>query len=80
MVKEQVKTLEEPAVRGLKDIGGMTEYMIFNEQAMCLDTRPLLSCADAVRKTYLQLAQISFAGLPNLIKTTKVGFLSDFDW
>lgn len=79
MVKEQVKTLEEPAVGGLKDIGGMTEYMIINEQAMCLDTRPLLSCADAVRKIFLQLAQISFAGLPNLIKTTKVGILSDFD-
>lgn len=79
MVKEQVKQLEEPAVLGLKDIGGMTEYMTFNRQSMCSDTHPLLSCADAVRKIFLQLALTSFAGLPNLIKTTKVGILSDFD-
>uniref|UniRef100_A0A674N6G6 Interferon-induced GTP-binding protein Mx n=1 Tax=Takifugu rubripes TaxID=31033 RepID=A0A674N6G6_TAKRU len=47
MVKEQVKQLEEPAVRNLKDIG------------------------DAVRKVFIHLAQTSFAGLPNLIKTAK---------
>lgn len=72
MVKEQVKQLEEPAVRGLKDIGGMTEYLMFYYQALCLDRRPFLSRPDAVRKIFIQLAQTSFAGLPNLIKTTKV--------
>ncbi|KAM3620747.1 uncharacterized protein V6R79_001460 [Siganus canaliculatus] len=47
MVKEQIKQLEEPAIKRLKDIG------------------------DAVRKHFLQLAQSSFAGLPNLLKTAK---------
>ncbi|KAM8756298.1 uncharacterized protein AB9X84_009540 [Acanthopagrus schlegelii] len=47
MVKEQIKQLEEPAVKRLKDI------------------------ADAVRKVFIQLAQSSFAGLPNLVKTAK---------
>uniref|UniRef100_A0A3Q3VJA8 Interferon-induced GTP-binding protein Mx n=1 Tax=Mola mola TaxID=94237 RepID=A0A3Q3VJA8_MOLML len=47
MVKEQIKQLEEPAVKRLKDIG------------------------DAVRKMFIQLAQSSFAGLPNLVKMTK---------
>uniref|UniRef100_A0A3B3BJS2 Interferon-induced GTP-binding protein Mx n=1 Tax=Oryzias melastigma TaxID=30732 RepID=A0A3B3BJS2_ORYME len=41
MVKEQVKQLEEPAIRKLKDIGGNS------------------------------LAQASFSGFPNLLKTTK---------
>lgn len=72
MVKEQVRQLEEPAVRGLKDIGGMTEYMMFCYQALCLDRRLLLSYPDAVRKIFIQLAHTSFAGLPNLIKTAKV--------
>uniref|UniRef100_A0A671UP42 Interferon-induced GTP-binding protein Mx n=1 Tax=Sparus aurata TaxID=8175 RepID=A0A671UP42_SPAAU len=47
MVKEQIKQLEEPAVKRLKDI------------------------ADTVRKVFIQLAQSSFAGLPNLVKTAK---------
>ncbi|XP_013865327.1 interferon-induced GTP-binding protein Mx [Austrofundulus limnaeus] len=47
MVKEQIKQLEEPAVRKLKDIG------------------------DAVKKMFIQLAQFSFTGFPNLLKTTK---------
>ncbi|XP_037628102.1 interferon-induced GTP-binding protein Mx isoform X2 [Sebastes umbrosus] len=47
MVKEQIKQLEEPAVKKLKDI------------------------ADAVRKVFIQLAQSSFIGFPNLIKTAK---------
>uniref|UniRef100_A0A3B3D5Y9 Interferon-induced GTP-binding protein Mx n=1 Tax=Oryzias melastigma TaxID=30732 RepID=A0A3B3D5Y9_ORYME len=47
MVKEQVKQLEEPAIRKLKDIG------------------------DAVKKVFVQLAQASFSGFPNLLKTTK---------
>uniref|UniRef100_A0A7N8Y020 Interferon-induced GTP-binding protein Mx n=1 Tax=Mastacembelus armatus TaxID=205130 RepID=A0A7N8Y020_9TELE len=47
MVKEQIKQLEEPAVKKLKDIG------------------------DAVRKVFVQLAIISFAGFPNLLKTSK---------
>ncbi|XP_070848776.1 interferon-induced GTP-binding protein Mx [Chaetodon trifascialis] len=47
MVKEQIKQLEEPAVKRLKDIG------------------------DAVRKVFIQLAQSSFAGFPNLVKTAK---------
>ncbi|RVE72746.1 hypothetical protein OJAV_G00044440 [Oryzias javanicus] len=47
MVKEQIKELEEPAIRKLKDIG------------------------DAVKKVFVQLAQASFAGFPNLLKTTK---------
>ncbi|XP_036955983.1 interferon-induced GTP-binding protein Mx isoform X4 [Acanthopagrus latus] len=47
MIKEQIKQLEEPAVKRLKDI------------------------ADAVRKVFIQLAQSSFAGLPNLVKTAK---------
>lgn len=75
MVKEQVKQLEEPAVRRLKDVGGMTEYWMFCFQALCLDRRLFLSHPDAVRKFFIQLAQSSFAGLPNLIKTTKVGLL-----
>ncbi|KAK9529388.1 hypothetical protein VZT92_013483 [Zoarces viviparus] len=47
MVKQQVKLLEEPAVKKLKDI------------------------ADAVKKVFIQLAQCSFIGFPNLIKTAK---------
>ncbi|XP_070758667.1 interferon-induced GTP-binding protein Mx isoform X1 [Enoplosus armatus] len=47
MVKEQIKQLEEPAVRRLKDV------------------------ADAVKKVFIQLAQSSFAGFPNLMKTAK---------
>nr|XP_046240532.1 interferon-induced GTP-binding protein Mx isoform X1 [Scatophagus argus]XP_046240533.1 interferon-induced GTP-binding protein Mx isoform X2 [Scatophagus argus] len=47
MVKEQIKQLEEPAVKRLKEVG------------------------DAVRKAFIQLAQNSFAGLPNLVKTAK---------
>nr|Q5U752.1 RecName: Full=Interferon-induced GTP-binding protein Mx; AltName: Full=Interferon-inducible Mx protein [Solea senegalensis]AAV49303.1 interpheron-inducible Mx protein [Solea senegalensis]ACD93188.1 Mx protein [Solea senegalensis] len=47
MVKEQIKQLEEPAVKKLRDI------------------------ADAVRKLFLQLAQCSFTGFPNLVKTAK---------
>ncbi|XP_041811158.1 interferon-induced GTP-binding protein Mx [Chelmon rostratus] len=47
MVKDQIKQLEEPAVRRLKDIG------------------------DAVRKVFIQLAQSSFTGFPNLVKTAK---------
>ncbi|KAI3369499.1 hypothetical protein L3Q82_007715 [Scortum barcoo] len=47
MVKEQIKQLEEPAVRKLKDVG------------------------DAVRKMFIQLAQSSFIGFPNLLKTAK---------
>uniref|UniRef100_A0A8C2Z1V4 Interferon-induced GTP-binding protein Mx n=2 Tax=Cyclopterus lumpus TaxID=8103 RepID=A0A8C2Z1V4_CYCLU len=47
MVKEQIKQLEEPAVKKLKDI------------------------SDAVRKVFIQLAQSSFIGFPNLIKTAK---------
>uniref|UniRef100_A0A3B3D4Q7 Interferon-induced GTP-binding protein Mx n=1 Tax=Oryzias melastigma TaxID=30732 RepID=A0A3B3D4Q7_ORYME len=45
MVKEQVKQLEEPAIRKLKDIGG--------------------------NSVFVQLAQASFSGFPNLLKTTK---------
>ncbi|XP_031718362.1 interferon-induced GTP-binding protein Mx [Anarrhichthys ocellatus] len=47
MVKQQVKQLEEPAVKKLKDV------------------------ADAVKKVFIQLAQSSFIGFPNLIKTAK---------
>ncbi|XP_070693706.1 interferon-induced GTP-binding protein Mx [Pempheris klunzingeri] len=47
MVKEQIKQLEEPAVKRLKDIG------------------------DAVRRVFIQLAQCSFIGFPNLMKTAK---------
>eukprot|EP00064_Thunnus_orientalis_P023614 superscaffoldBa00009114_g23864 len=48
MVKEQIKQLEEPAVKKLKDTG------------------------DAVRKAFIQLAQSSFTGFPNLLKTAKI--------
>uniref|UniRef100_A0A669BQZ8 Interferon-induced GTP-binding protein Mx n=1 Tax=Oreochromis niloticus TaxID=8128 RepID=A0A669BQZ8_ORENI len=47
MVKEQIKQLEEPAVKKLKDV------------------------ADAIKRVFLQLAQRSFTGFPNLIKTAK---------
>ncbi|KAM4612489.1 interferon-induced GTP-binding protein Mx3-like isoform 1-T2 [Polymixia lowei] len=47
MVKDQIKQLEEPAVKKLKDIG------------------------DAARKVFIQLAQTSFTGFPNLVKTAK---------
>lgn len=77
MVKEQVKQLEEPAVRNLKDIGGKPEYMQFFSQLFYLDRCPLH--LDAVRKVFILLAQTSFAGLPNLIKTAKVSNCSDFD-
>lgn len=77
MVKEQVKQLEEPAVRNLKDIGGKPEYMRFFSQVFYLDRCPLH--LDAVRRVFILLAQTSFAGLPNLIKTAKVSNCSDFD-
>uniref|UniRef100_A0A672GL53 Interferon-induced GTP-binding protein Mx n=1 Tax=Salarias fasciatus TaxID=181472 RepID=A0A672GL53_SALFA len=48
MVKEQIKQLEEPAVRKLKDTG------------------------DAIKKAFVHMAQSSFAGFPNLVKTAKV--------
>ncbi|KAM3875432.1 LOW QUALITY PROTEIN: interferon-induced GTP-binding protein Mx3-like [Diretmus argenteus] len=47
MVKDQIRLLEEPAVRKLKDT------------------------ADIVKKVFIQLAQHSFVGFPNLIKTAK---------
>ncbi|XP_062866732.1 interferon-induced GTP-binding protein Mx1-like [Trichomycterus rosablanca] len=47
MVKEQIKQLEEPAIKMLKDT------------------------SDLIRKRLLQLAQNSFVGFPNLIKTAK---------
>ncbi|KAF7651959.1 hypothetical protein LDENG_00103130 [Lucifuga dentata] len=47
MVKDQIRQLEEPAIKKLKDI------------------------ADTVRKVLVQLAQISFTGFPNLLKTAK---------
>ncbi|XP_075870264.1 interferon-induced GTP-binding protein Mx-like [Nelusetta ayraudi] len=47
MVKEQIKQLEEPAVKRLKDIG------------------------DHVRRIFIELANSSFAGFPNLIKIAK---------
>uniref|UniRef100_A0A3Q1JSI3 Interferon-induced GTP-binding protein Mx n=1 Tax=Anabas testudineus TaxID=64144 RepID=A0A3Q1JSI3_ANATE len=47
MVKEQIKQLEEPAVKKLKDV------------------------SDAVRKMFIQLAQCSFTGFPNLMKIAK---------
>nr|QGU21439.1 interferon-induced GTP binding protein Mx [Planiliza haematocheilus] len=47
MVKEQIKQLEEPAVRKLKEIG------------------------DEVKKVFIQLANSSFTGFPNLIKAAK---------
>lgn len=34
---------------------------------------------DAVRKVFIQLAQSSFAGLPNLVKTAKVATFLEFD-
>ncbi|CDQ91101.1 unnamed protein product [Oncorhynchus mykiss] len=48
MVKDQIKQLEEPAVKKLKEI------------------------SDAVRKVFLLLAQSSFTGFPNLLKSAKV--------
>ncbi|XP_055016611.1 interferon-induced GTP-binding protein Mx-like isoform X2 [Boleophthalmus pectinirostris] len=47
MVKEQIKQLEEPAIKRLKEAG------------------------DSVRKVFIQLAQSSFTGFPNLLKTAK---------
>lgn len=47
MVREQIKHLEEPAVKKLKEI------------------------SDLVRKAFIQLAQSSFVGYPNLLKTAK---------
>uniref|UniRef100_A0A8C7TJM4 Uncharacterized protein n=1 Tax=Oncorhynchus mykiss TaxID=8022 RepID=A0A8C7TJM4_ONCMY len=47
MVKDQIKQLEEPAVKKLKEI------------------------SDAVRKVFLLLAQSSFTGFPNLLKSAK---------
>uniref|UniRef100_W5KPG3 Myxovirus (influenza) resistance A n=1 Tax=Astyanax mexicanus TaxID=7994 RepID=W5KPG3_ASTMX len=47
MVKDQIKKLEEPAVRKLKEI------------------------SDLIRKGFIQLAQNSFVGFPNLLRTAK---------
>ncbi|XP_072514002.1 interferon-induced GTP-binding protein Mx1-like [Salminus brasiliensis] len=47
MVKDQIKKLEEPAIRKLKEI------------------------SDLIRKGFIQLAQNSFVGFPNLLKTAK---------
>lgn len=77
MVKEQVKKLEEPAVKTLRNIGGKTDYMRLFYKALYLDRCPLLPHSDVVRNIFIQLAQTSFAGFPNLIKTAKVGILSD---
>lgn len=77
MVKEQVKKLEDPAIRTLRTIGGKTDYMRLFYKALYLDRCPLLPHSDAVRKVFIQLAQASFAGFPNLVKTAKVGILSD---
>lgn len=127
MVKEQIKQLEEPAVKRLKDVGG---WWIFDGQGLpwqtlccsnklkrfsvllssftlqevsccwwglkallnssaphqtqisahhhlctlsCLTCTCLyLSATDAVRKIFIELANSSFAGFPNLIKIAKV--------
>ncbi|XP_065110264.1 interferon-induced GTP-binding protein MxB-like [Paramisgurnus dabryanus] len=47
LVREQMKTLEEPALKTLKTI------------------------SDVVKKKFIQLAQISFIGFPNLLKIAK---------
>ncbi|KAF5884248.1 interferon-induced GTP-binding protein Mx1, partial [Clarias magur] len=47
MVKDQIKQLEEPAIRRLKEI------------------------SDLIRKGFIQLAQFSFIGFPNLLKMAK---------
>ncbi|KAF5889618.1 interferon-induced GTP-binding protein Mx1 [Clarias magur] len=47
MVKDQIKQLEEPAVRTLKEI------------------------SDLIRRGFIQLAQCSFMGFPNLLKMAK---------
>ncbi|KAK3530538.1 hypothetical protein QTP86_027902 [Hemibagrus guttatus] len=47
MVKDQIKQLEEPAIRRLKEI------------------------SDLIRKSFIQLAQYSFMGFPNLLKMAK---------
>ncbi|KAB5523263.1 hypothetical protein PHYPO_G00150480 [Pangasianodon hypophthalmus] len=47
MVKDQIKQLEEPAIRRLKEI------------------------SDLIRKGFIQLAQSSFLGFPNLLKMAK---------
>ncbi|XP_060754445.1 interferon-induced GTP-binding protein Mx1-like [Neoarius graeffei] len=47
MVKDQIKQLEEPAIRRLKEI------------------------SDLIRKSFIQLAQYSFLGFPNLLKMAK---------
>ena len=48
-----------------------------------IDLLALTSCicfhSDAVRKVFIQLAQSSFAGLPNLVKTAKVEIIQEFD-
>lgn len=92
MVKEQVKQLEEPAVKRLKDIGGILlniDRFVFSiahafpyyHTTFCevkevgiklLDLVPFLFPPDAVRKVFIQLAQSSFTGFPNLVKTAKV--------
>ncbi|KAM6979539.1 interferon-induced GTP-binding protein Mx3-like [Aplochiton taeniatus] len=47
MVKDQIRQLEEPAIKKLKDI------------------------SDAIRKVFIKLAQGSFVGFPNLLKSAK---------
>uniref|UniRef100_A0A671ML38 Interferon-induced GTP-binding protein MxA-like n=1 Tax=Sinocyclocheilus anshuiensis TaxID=1608454 RepID=A0A671ML38_9TELE len=48
LVREQIKLLEEPALKTLK------------------------TASDVVRKKFIQLAQFSFVGFPNLLKITKI--------
>lgn len=81
MVKDQIKQLEEPAVKKLKDVGGkwLHEFQeqlspfptsFHSSKLLCLLVFPFPP--DAVRKVFIQLAQSSFIGFPNLVKIAKV--------
>ena len=86
MVSEQMKQLEEPAVKKLKDIGGkwlnIRQMHCVFLHSVCLSGNQAAAFPfppDAVRRVFLQLASSSFTGFPNLIKTAKVFYKFDID-
>lgn len=78
MMKEQIKQLEEPAVTKLKDVAGRPMSAKNDSRPFSVLTMHFsLFCVcflDLVKNGFIQLAQCSFVGFPNLFKAAKVAF------
>lgn len=82
MVKEQIKKLEEPAVKRLKEVSGMSSTLrqfklLFDLVLFTLCLILFLFCfclLEIVKDELFKLAESSFVGFPHLIRIAKVSF------